>query len=104
MRRGRELTISTHLKNKLCLLRFDDQGEGIEEKDLPHIFEAYYTTKKEGSGLGLFQVYQAVQDHGGRIDVKSQLGKGATFVLSLPVRKERLSLPQPNEAKGVYKS
>ena len=95
MPKGGELRVSAALKDKLCLIRFQDQGKGIDEKDLPHIFEAYYTTKEEGSGLGLAQVYQAVREHGGRIDVKSERGRGSVFTLVLPVRKERLSLPQP---------
>lgn len=95
MPKGGELRVSTLLKDKLCLIRFQDQGKGIDEKDLPHIFEAYYTTKEEGSGLGLAQVYQAVREHGGRIDVKSERARGSIFTLVLPIRKERLSLPQP---------
>lgn len=95
MPKGGTLSISTSLREKFCLVRFEDEGEGIDEKDLPHIFEAYYTTKVEGSGLGLTQVYQAVREHGGRIDVKSTPGKGSIFTLVLPLRQERLSLPQP---------
>ncbi len=94
MPKGGELSISTLCKERLCLVRFEDSGRGIDEKDLPHIFEAYYTTKEEGSGLGLTQVYQAVREHGGRIDVKSTPGKGSAFTLILPIRRERLSLPQ----------
>ena len=99
MPQGGELTISTLRKERLCLVRFEDRGRGIDEKDLPHIFEAYYTTKEEGSGLGLTQVYQAVREHGGRIDVKSTPGKGSAFTLILPIRRERLSLPQLWTAK-----
>lgn len=95
MPQGGEVRISTTFKEKLCFVRFEDEGEGIDEKHLPHIFEAYYTTKSEGSGLGLAQVYQAVREHGGRIDVKSQLGRGSIFTLILPIRLERLPLPQP---------
>jgi len=95
MPKGGTLNISTSLREKLCLVRFEDEGKGIEEQDLPHIFESYYTTKEEGSGLGLTQVYQTVREHGGRIDVKSTPEKGSIFTLVLPVRQERLSLPQP---------
>lgn len=98
MPKGGELAISTSFKEKLCLIRFEDQGNGIDEKDLPHIFEAYFTTKQDGSGLGLAQVYQTIREHGGRIDVKSQRGKGSVFTLALPVRQERLSLPQPRKS------
>ena len=101
MPRGGELKITARQSEKLCLIRFEDGGEGIDEKDLPHIFESYYTTKEEGSGLGLAQVYQTVREHGGRIDVKSQPGKGSIFTLALPIRLERLSLPGPrNNAAG----
>jgi len=100
MPKGGELRISTTFREKLCLIRFEDEGEGIDEEDLPHIFEPYYTTKEEGSGLGLSQVYEAIREHGGRIDVKSRLGKGTVFTLALPVRQERLSLPQPEEVRG----
>ena len=99
MPKGGELNISTRHKERLCLVRFEDGGWGIDEKDLPHIFEAYYTTKEEGSGLGLTQVYQAVREHGGQIDVKSTLGKGSIFTLILPLRRERLSLPQLRTVK-----
>jgi signal transduction histidine kinase len=98
---GGELAVTTGFKDRLCMIRFKDGGEGIDEKDLPHIFEEYYTTKKEGSGLGLVQVYQTVVDHGGRIEVKSQPGKGSTFMMTLPIRQERLSLPQPNKERGT---
>lgn len=96
MPHGGKLLICSALKDKLCVLRFEDTGKGIPAEDLPHIFDAYYTTKREGSGLGLFQVYQAVRDHGGRMDVKSVPGKGTTFTLLLPLRKQRLSLPEPS--------
>lgn len=99
MPRGGAVQISTRLREKVCLVRFEDEGQGIEDSDLPHIFEPYYTTKEEGSGLGLSQVYQTVREHGGRIDVKSQLGKGSIFTLAFPLRQEPLSLPQPEEEK-----
>jgi signal transduction histidine kinase len=99
MPRGGRLSITTHFREKLCTVQFGDEGEGIEEKDLPHIFEAYYTTKEEGSGLGLSQVYQTVREHGGHIDVRTQIGRGSVFTLTLPVRHERLYLPQPSSSK-----
>jgi len=61
-----------------------DSGRGISETDLPHIFEPFYSTKTQGSGLGLALVYRIVQDHGGSIDVRSWPGTGTTFTLSLP--------------------
>ena len=61
-----------------------DTGHGISEGDLPHIFEPFFSTKAEGSGIGLALVYRVVQDHGGHIEVRSQPGVGTTFLLTLP--------------------
>ena len=88
----------SHQKN-VALLHFKDEGSGIPEKDLPHIFEAYFTTKEEGSGLGLVTVFQAVREHGGRIEVSSKVGKGTTFTLLLPVRQPKLQLPEYHPKK-----
>jgi two-component system sensor histidine kinase PilS (NtrC family) len=60
-----------------------DTGSGIGEADLPHIFEPFYSTKPEGSGLGLAMVYRVVQEHGGEIDVRSTPRVGTTFTLGL---------------------
>ncbi len=61
-----------------------DTGHGIAEGDLPQIFEPFFSTKQEGSGIGLALVYRVVQDHDGQIEVRSQPGGGATFLLTLP--------------------
>src|SRR3989338_6811015 len=63
-----------------------DSGAGIPGGDLENIFNPFFTTKKDGSGLGLSISHQIVQEHGGYIVVESQVGKGATFFLNLPVR------------------
>jgi len=65
-------------------LWISDTGQGIAETDLPQIFEPFFSTKAEGSGIGLALVYRVVQDHGGQIEVRSQLGTGTTFMLILP--------------------
>ena len=61
-----------------------DTGHGIAEGDLPQIFEPFFSTKAEGSGIGLALVYRVVQDHDGQIEVRSQPGVGTTFLLTLP--------------------
>jgi signal transduction histidine kinase len=61
-----------------------DTGHGITDNDLPHIFEPFFSTKAEGSGIGLALVYRVVRDHGGQIEVRSRPGTGTTFLLSLP--------------------
>lgn len=94
MPHGGSITAGITHKDNVVSVSFKDTGVGIPEKDLPHIFEAYYTTKEEGSGLGLMTVYQIVREHGGRIDVSSRTGKGTVFVLHLPVRQPKLQLTQ----------
>jgi two-component system sensor histidine kinase PilS (NtrC family) len=65
-------------------LWISDTGQGIAEGDLPHIFEPFFSTKAEGSGIGLALVYRVVEDHGGQIDVRSQPGAGTSVILTLP--------------------
>jgi signal transduction histidine kinase len=67
------------------LVAVTDQGEGIAPDVLPHIFEPFFTTKGvgEGTGLGLSVAHGIVQEHGGWIDVESQVGRGTTFSIYL---------------------
>jgi signal transduction histidine kinase/ActR/RegA family two-component response regulator len=61
-----------------------DSGTGIPEQHLQRIFDPYFTTKQQGSGLGLATCYSIIKKHGGAISVKSTLGMGSTFYLTLP--------------------
>ena len=61
-----------------------DSGPGIGADVLPKIFDLFYTTKQEGSGLGLPTVQRIVQTHGGKIAVESKVGTGTTFTLLFP--------------------
>src|SRR5579871_4304148 len=63
-----------------------DSGPGIGEADLGKIFDPFFSTKAQGTGLGLALVQQIVVDHGGRIDVESVPGQGTTFTLAFPLR------------------
>jgi len=65
-----------------------DTGEGMRPEQMSHIFEPFYTTKagQKGTGLGLALSYSIMQRHGGTIKVESQLGKGSTFTVSIPIR------------------
>jgi signal transduction histidine kinase len=71
-------------------IEVEDSGPGIEPHDLDHIFDPFYTTKhesgeREGTGLGLTIAHQIVQEHGGYVEVFSEVGHGTKFMVSLPV-------------------
>jgi two-component system NtrC family sensor kinase len=70
-----------------CHFRVQDTGSGIAPENLPRIFEPGFTTKPpgEGTGLGLAIAYRIVEDHGGTFDVKSEVGRGSTFTVTLPI-------------------
>ena len=63
-----------------------DDGAGIEEADLPHVFSPFFTRKRRGTGLGLAICDRTVEEHGGRLRVESRPGEGSVFRVSLPVR------------------
>jgi PAS domain S-box-containing protein len=74
------------------IMEFIDNGPGIKQEDLPRIFDPFFTTKGPGKGvgLGLSVSYAIVEEHGGKISVESQLGKGTRFTVVLPsAKKER---------------
>ena len=64
----------------------EDTGTGIDPQDLPHIFEPFYTTNKEGYGvgLGLSTVYGIMEQHSGNVEVRNRPDKGTAFLLKLP--------------------
>jgi two-component system nitrogen regulation sensor histidine kinase GlnL len=68
-------------------IEIKDNGMGIPKDTLEKIFTPFYTTKRSGSGLGLFLAYQIIAKHGGAIQVESELGKGTLFKVYLPVSK-----------------
>ena len=72
------------LPEKSLLISFSDTGHGIKEEHLNKIFDFYYSTKKDGSGLGLAVVQQIVEEHNGLISVKSEVDKETTFSIYLP--------------------
>ena len=67
------------------LIQFSDTGVGIQEDDLARIFEPFFSTGKKGTGLGLWVTQDIVRQHGGRIEVSSERGKGTVFTIILQV-------------------
>jgi signal transduction histidine kinase/CheY-like chemotaxis protein len=78
-----------------------DSGTGISADNLTKIFDPYFTTKKQGSGLGLATVYSIVKKHQGFIEVESQLGRGTTFHLWLPAATQAAPVKIAEMAAGV---
>ena len=88
-----KLTIQTRLSEdeSFVYISFTDTGVGIPEENLSKIFDPFFTTKEvgKGTGLGLAVCYGIVEKHGGRIEVESQVGRGTTFRIVLPVKGEQ---------------
>lgn len=84
MPKGGTLSIHGLVEDDMVVVRFADQGVGIPDSDLAKIFDPWFTSSKEGVGLGLAIAHSVMQQHGGDITVKSEVGKGSVFTLSLP--------------------
>lgn len=85
MTKGGTLTISTGTGSDGVWVSIADTGVGIPPDQQNRVFEPFFTTKKKGSGLGLMIVQRIVREHGGRIGLESQAGRGTTFRIWLPV-------------------
>lgn len=88
MPEGGELVLALKAPPDADTVRIEvrDTGVGIDPDVLPHIFDAYFTTKSQGTGLGLATVHKIMEAHGGGISVASSPGKGTVFSLYLPAR------------------
>jgi PAS domain S-box-containing protein len=84
---GGSLIIRSMRAGEELVVEFEDNGPGIKKENITKIFDPFFTTKEvgRGTGLGLSIAYGIVNDHGGRIDVHSEPGKGATFTVHIPV-------------------
>lgn len=82
---GGTLKVLVGAEQDVAVLRVIDDGIGIPADLLSRVFDLYFTTKAEGSGIGLSMTYRIIQMHGGSMEVVSELGSGATFVIKLPL-------------------
>jgi len=89
MEQGGTLAVATRVVDAgVVEISIVDTGCGISRDRLKNIFDPFYTTKKQGTGLGLSVSYGIVQNHGGSIDVESEVGVGTTFLIRLPVKQD----------------
>ncbi len=91
---GGKLQISSRCNDEFASLQFADTGIGIQQQDLNHVFTPYFTTKKEGSGLGLMIIQRIMRDHGGQVGIDSRPGVGTVVSLQLPLQHRRVRLLQ----------
>jgi len=82
-----KITVRTLQQDGEVIVEIGDTGCGINPEDLPKIFEPFFTTKEcgKGTGLGLSISYSIIERHGGSIEVESEIGKGSTFRIHLPI-------------------
>jgi signal transduction histidine kinase len=86
MPNGGCLTIRTSREGEEIIVSFEDTGGGMKKEVCSKIFTPFFTTKKDGLGLGLSIVHNIINAHGGQISVKSKLGAGTVIKVTLPIR------------------
>ena len=101
LRPGQKPPIPELGPGRWVVLKFSDTGKGIPKDHLPYVFEPFFTTRaaEGGTGLGLAQVYGLVQQMAGFITVESEVGKGTTFIIYLPLAEETKEQPLPPSAQ-----
>ncbi len=83
---GGKVRVETGQADGYATVSVSDSGKGISPENLGNIFRPFFTTKGHGTGLGLSLARRIIEDHGGRIEVTSEIGRGSTFTLYLPLR------------------
>jgi signal transduction histidine kinase len=90
MPNGGTLALRTRRDEGKVMIEVADTGSGLTPEECARIFTPYYTSKQHGTGLGLAIVQSVVSDHGGRISVQSEPGRGTTFKIELPINPDTL--------------
>jgi signal transduction histidine kinase len=86
MPEGGTITVSTYYKEQWVNVEFADTGVGISDADIDKLFDAFFSSKSTGSGLGLTVSAQIINNHGGTIEVKRREERGTVFIISLPLQ------------------
>ncbi len=94
---GGTISIATSQTDDVITLTVSDTGTGIPADVIDRIFEPYFTTKADGTGLGLAMAYKVVKEHGGDIYVQSEVGKGTCFRITLPAVRKALKMIEYEE-------
>jgi len=95
MEQGGRLLVTLSRQEGMAVISFTDTGPGVPQEIIERIFNPFFTTKPQGTGLGLAKVFAVMEHHGGRVECKSPAGKGATFSLMLPEFIPPASHPAP---------
>jgi len=85
---GGNLTINTKKNGTAALVYISDNGRGMTDEEARNLFVPFFTTKSDGTGLGLAHTQQIINEHGGKIDCTTSPGKGSTFAIQLPLAVE----------------
>ena len=98
MPQGGTLTLRTSQHGDRVVIEVSDTGSGLTVEECDRLFTPYYTSKAHGTGLGLAIVQSVISDHGGRITVRSQPGRGTTFIIELPRNLDKLQTAETSVA------
>jgi two-component system nitrogen regulation sensor histidine kinase NtrY len=101
MAQGGTLTLRTRREGEWAILEVADTGTGLTPEECERLFTPYYTNKAHGTGLGLAIVQSIISDHGGRIGVRSDTGRGTTFVIELPGNADKLQTDQASTTSAT---